>query len=229
LRMYDLAWTEIEACLKRSRALIIPAGTCEQHGKHLPLNTDTLVTEYVADYLSEETGILVAPTLNYGVNLPCDRFTAGTCSLTEDLLGRVLTSILEWWELQGFREFYVISAHGDPFHLKALESTGRTNVRLLNIYDVDTADLLEKQRFCRHACEVETSVMLFLFPDRVRTESAADFDPPGGFRDYVYHLNTEPIEGSPGSVGYPSYATAEKGRVIVARMKQHALAWIARP
>ncbi len=60
MNLYDLTWPEVEAYLKNKKSIIIPAGTCKQHGMHLPLNTDTIVTEYIAGFLSEETGIVVA-------------------------------------------------------------------------------------------------------------------------------------------------------------------------
>ena len=191
------------------------------------MSTDTVVTEYIADYLSGETGVAVAPTIQYGVNLPCDRFYAGTSSLSQATLRETLLSIVEWWELQGFEEFFVLSAHGDPFHLRALGETGRPNIRLLDLYDMDLEDMLARQSGCGHACEVETSVMLYLFPDRVRPELIEDFQTPFEvFGDYLHHRKTDAIEGSPGCQGHPSEATREKGEAIVERMKARALKWL---
>ena len=48
--------------------LIIPVGTTEQHGPHLPLGCDTIIVEHLADDLSAEFGVLRAPTIEYGVN-----------------------------------------------------------------------------------------------------------------------------------------------------------------
>jgi creatinine amidohydrolase len=79
LHLGDLSWNEAKEYFdKTSQTLIIPVGTCEQHGYHLPLNNDILVVEYLADVLSRRTGALIAPTINYGVNLPCDRTLSGT-------------------------------------------------------------------------------------------------------------------------------------------------------
>ena len=68
-----MTWEEVRIWLEGSDALILPIGTCEQHGPHLPLSTDTLIAEAFAARIAEETGIPLAPTLEYGVNLPCDR------------------------------------------------------------------------------------------------------------------------------------------------------------
>ena len=228
MKLSDLAWPEVREYLKNSQTLIIPVGTCEQHGKHMPLNTDILVVEYMADYLSQRTGILVAPTINYGVNLPCDKLFAGTCSLSEGILNKTLLSIVEWWEMQGFKNFLVLTYHGDPFHVNALSETPK-NIHLLPLYTVGYQDILEKQTAIKHACEAETSVMLYLYPDKVRTDKIEDFDTPiDTFLDYALHIKTDAIAGSPGNQGYPSFATREKGETIVSRMKEMALAWVNR-
>ena len=80
LRLSRLTWEEVSDYLKNNDALILPVGICEQHSRHLPLSTDTVVAEYIANFLSRETGLLVAPTLHYGVGLPCDRVFPGSTS-----------------------------------------------------------------------------------------------------------------------------------------------------
>ena len=227
MRLDDLTWKEVEEYLKSNRQLIVPIGTCEQHGPHLPLNTDTLVANKLAEYLSEETGILVGPTLNYGVNLPCDKGYAGTCSTTKELLQGFLTSVLEWWKEQGFKRFFLISAHGDLHHIAALEAIDPDAVRVLELYRFDMTGVLEKQRGAKHAGEAETSVMMYLYPEKVREADIQDFETLfEDFEPYLKHEKTEAIEGSPGNQGYPSWASVEKGRELFSRMKAHALGWL---
>ena len=228
MRLYDLTWPEVEAYLESNHHLILPVGTCEQHGLHLPLDTDTIIANRIADVLSEEAGILVGPTLNYGVNLPCDQTYAGTCSTTGELLGRFVASILAWWKGQGFRRFFVLSAHGDSHHVEALEAADPAAVRVLELYDFAIPAILERQQGAKHAGEVETSVRMYLYPDRVRVEAIEDFETPfEQFEPYLLHQVQEPIAGSPGCQGYPSCATAEKGEVLYGLMLDHALRWLA--
>jgi creatinine amidohydrolase len=227
MKLEEMTWKEVEEYLKSKRQLIIPAGTCEQHGLHLPLNTDTLVVDTVAGYLSKMTGILVAPTLNYGVNLPCDRGYAGTCSTTKKLLKNFLGSILEWWKDQGFERFYILSAHGDPHHIEALRSSDPGTVAVLELYDFDMEGILERQHGAKHACEAETSVIMHLYGKKVRSAEIRDFETPfEDFRSYLFHERIEAIAGSPGTQGYPSRAHADKGEVLFSRMKQRALEWL---
>jgi creatinine amidohydrolase len=227
MRLEELTWKEVEAYLGSNRQLIVPVGTCEQHGPHLPLNTDTLITNKLAEYLSEETGILVGPTLNYGVNLPCDKGYAGTCSTTKELLKDFLASVLEWWKGQGFERFYLLSAHGDPQHIEALESLDPNTVRVLELYEYDMTGVLEKQPGAKHAGEAETSVMMYLYPEKVRRAEIQDFETPfEEFEPYLLHEKTGAIKGSPGNQGYPSWASADKGKALFSRMKAHALGWL---
>jgi creatinine amidohydrolase len=227
MKLEELTWKEAAAYLKADRRLIVPIGTCEQHGPHLPLHTDTLVTERLAEYLAQETGIVVGPTLNYGVNLPCDRVYAGTCSTTKELLHDFLGSLLAWWREQGFERFFLLSAHGDPHHIEALRTIDQATVKVLELYDFDMTTVLEKQHGAKHACEAETSVMLHLYPEQIRRKEIQDFEMPfEEFKPYLLHEKTEAIAGSPGNQGYPSYASAAKGEKLFALMKQHALAWL---
>lgn len=223
----DLTWEEVRNYLKERDSLIIPVGMCEQHSKHLPLNTDTLVTEYIANYLSQKTGILIAPCFHYGIGLPCDKLYSGTSSIRYEDLNNSMSSLISWWKLQGFETFFIISAHADPFHLKALREIKHDNIFILEPCDVHLNGILEKQKLAKHACEAETSVMLYLFPEKVRKDKIEDFETPSEeFKDYLNHLKQNPIPNSPGCQGYPSFATKEKGIKIVELMKENALKWI---
>ncbi len=224
MKLEDLTWKEVGDYLKKKDSLIIPIGTCEQHGKHLPLNTDTYVTEKIADFLSEQTGILVAPTINYGVNFWVDKDKSGTANVDGDILTEYMASILEWWKLQGFKNFFALSAHGEPKHLEAIKKSD-SNVKLISLYDLNIKDILEKQGGVYHACEGETSVMLYLMPESVQMDKAKDLDIDSDeLEDYVKNPKTKGNYDGP--VGFPTFATKEKGEKIFDSMKKNALSWI---
>ena len=77
--------------------LVVPVGTTEQHGPHLPLGCDTIIVEHLADDLSAEFGILRAPTVEYGVHAPTHAFPGGA-SLRRRTLHRVMNELIESWE-----------------------------------------------------------------------------------------------------------------------------------
>ena len=83
----------------------------------------------------------------------------------------------------------------------------------------DMPNILEKQKGAKHAGEVETSVMLFLYPEKVRKKDIKDFEMSfEDFKPYLMHEKIETIENSPGCQGYPSFASVEKGKVLFSLM-----------
>ncbi|MDR1630907.1 MAG: creatininase family protein [Oscillospiraceae bacterium] len=221
--MAEMTFEEVKVHLNHNRQLIVPVGTCEQHGPHLPLNNDILCAEILANKLSEKTGALVAPTINYGVNLPCDKFLADTTTISEITLRETVLSITSWWREQGFSQFFLLTYHGDPFHIKALSYLCK-DIRLLEPYEIEYADILEKQATIKHACEAETSLALFLYPEKVRRERITESDIPFAvFEDYLFHKKTIPPARYTGNLGFPSAATAEKGEIIFERMMEKLL------
>lgn len=221
LGLDELSWIDVAAHLARDPRLIIPAGALEQHGPHLPLGSNVLIARHIAGDLSREFHVLRAPTVHYGVNVASDRAYAGTASLIQKTLHRVMNELLAAWEAQGIREFIIITAHRHEPHLDALATlvTRQARVRVLSIWDVDLSDLLEGQPGPLHAGEAETSLMLHLYPSLVHMDRARDFDlPDDAFRRYVRDQLPSPPPGGAGVVGRPTLATAEKGAAIYQRI-----------
>lgn len=221
LALDELSWSEVAGHVAVDPRMIMPVGALEQHGPHLPLGTNVLIARRVALDLSEEFDILRAPTFSYGVNVEAEHAFAGTASLTSKVLHRALNELLESWERHGVSEFILITAHRHEPHQAALAalSTERARVRVVQVWDVPIHDLLEVQKVPLHGGEAETSVMLHLYPELVSMERARDFDvSPSVFRRYLRGAMSRPPEGSAGSIGHPTAATAEKGAVIYERI-----------
>jgi creatinine amidohydrolase len=212
-----MSWAEVAEYLERDGRLIVPVGTCEQHGRHLPLNTDSLVAERIAYDLSAEFGVLIAPTLAYGVNVDTEEAYSGTASLRRKTLHRVLNDLLAAWEGHGFEEFVLITAHFHDPHLEAVTTvvTERARVRIVDVHSVDISGFLDRQTEPEHAGEAETSVMLFLRPELVRMDQIRDYPlDPKQLRRYLRGRLPRPPAGCEGAIGYPSAATALKGERI---------------
>lgn len=223
----DFTYAELREYLTVNDGLILPVGTTEQHGCHLPLNNDILVAEYLASRLAKETGMAVAPSIHYGVNLPLDAGLTGTAGIAADTLRHMVSAVTDCWRNQGFKRFYLVNYHGDPFHLRALTSIA-DDVFLLEPYEIDYSDILEAQTTIRHACEAETSVALYLYPERVRTGKIFEHDIAyAQFAPYLFHKSNTPPAGYTGALGVPSKATADKGRAIVQRMYEALIAQYA--
>jgi creatinine amidohydrolase len=221
LALDELTWIDVAAHLARDPRLIIPVGALEQHGPHLPLGTNVLIGRALAAELSERYEVLRAPTMYYGVNVRTDRAYAGTATLSQKTLHRALNELLATWEDDGISEFILISAHRHEPHLDAMATlvTREARVRVVSVWDVDIADLLERQPGPLHGCEAETSVMLHLYPELVRFERARDFElTPHAFERYIRDRLPKPPAGGAGVVGYPTAATAAKGKAIFQRL-----------
>ena len=205
-----------EILLKR-RTLIVPVGTTEQHGPHLPLGCDTIIVERLADDLSAAWTILRAPTLEFGVHAISRPFPGGA-SLRHRTLHRVMNELIESWEEgAGVREFMILTAQASEAHLEALSTirTDQARVQVVDVFGLDFGPLLDQPGAPIQGGELDTSLLLFLAPEMVRMDLALDFalTPKMLARYRPGHSRRLP-EGSPGSVGYPSLASAQKGEVL---------------
>lgn len=211
---------EIAAVLAVDQRLIIPVGTCEQHGPHLPLGCDTIIVEHIADQLSAEFGVLRAPTLEYGVNVETESGFAGNASMRRKTLHRTLNDLVDAWEATGIREFILLTAHEHDPHLEALGTliTSGARVRVVDIFAMKLSDLLEGQTEPMHGDEVDTSLILYLAPELVRMDLAQDYMMS---RDELRRYRRGWLripKGSPGSIGRPTLASADKGRLLYERI-----------
>lgn len=220
-RLKELTPGEIAAIMATDPRLIIPVGTCEQHGPHLPLGVDTMIVERLADDLSSEFGVLRAPTVEYGVNVETEHGFAGNGSVRRKTLHRLLNDLLDSWESTGIREFILLTAHGHDPHQEALATviTTAARVRVIDIFGVELTDLLDGQTEAMHGDEVDTSLMLHLCPELVHLELARDYMMSREeLRRYRRGWLRVP-RGSPGSIGKPTLASAEKGALLYARIR----------
>jgi creatinine amidohydrolase/Fe(II)-dependent formamide hydrolase-like protein len=125
-----------------------------------------------------------------------------------------MNELIESWEAgAGVREFFIITAQSSEAHLEALSAirTDEAIVQVVDIFSIDFGSLLDRPAPI-HGGELDTSLLLFLAPHLVRMDLAQDFEltPAMLARYRPGHSRRLPI-GSPGSVGYPSLATAQKG------------------
>jgi creatinine amidohydrolase len=220
-RIKEMRPDEIAAVLNEDPRLILPVGTCEQHGRHLPLGTATIVVDRLADDLSAEFGVLRAPTLEYGVNVGTERGLMGNASLRKKTLHRTLNDLLDTWEAGGVREFVLITAHSHDPHQEALATvvTIEAKVRVVDVYAVPVSDLLDGQLEPMHGDEVDTSLLLYLAPELVSMDLVRDnMMTREQLRRYRRGSLKLPL-ASNASIGRPSLASADKGRLLYERLR----------
>lgn len=110
MRLAELNWMEIEAYLKKDNRLILVLGSTEQHG-YLSVSADVKIPLSLADAASQQTGVLVAPPLNFG-NSPYFLAYPGTISLRVETLVNVVDDIVRSLYGQGFKRILILNGHG---------------------------------------------------------------------------------------------------------------------
>jgi creatinine amidohydrolase len=220
----ELSTKEVEEYAKTGRVLIIPVGSVEEHGKHLPLCTDSLQPEYVALEVARKTGCLVAPPLRYGVCNSARNFP-GTISIGFQSLHTIMRDILEEFIRNGFRRILIVSGHAGHSHMAALRLAAQEviwhhetqrldkRLRIMVCSDYDFAYELKGKYFSEkdgHAGTIETSRIMAIRPDLIKMKGEKSFPKMPRFE-----IAVDPEKYFPsGVIGDPTAASTEKGQMI---------------
>lgn len=213
-------WTDVEAGASTT-LLAVPVGATEQHGPHLPLSTDTDVAVHLAGRLAAgRSGVLVTPAVAFGASGEHAGFP-GTLSVGLDVLAQVLVEIGR--SADDWAGMVFVSAHGGngPAVSRAVDLLVREGRRVLAWSPTATAigRVLPPERIDAHAGLVETSLMLALHPDAVRSERMGRGD-PRPLRSVLPELRRSGVRPlSPtGVLGDPEGATAALGHRLLAAL-----------
>lgn len=233
MKLAQATWRDVEA-FDRSAVVVVPTGSHEQHGPHLPLATDailaTAVAEGVEALLSDK--VVLTPTLWLGASGHHMAFP-GTITASFDAYDAALRSVVDSMMAHGFSKFFVLNGHGgnnepNGVALRKLKAehpsatfahSGYFALIKQEVAQILTGPLKEM----RHACEAEASLMLHVRPEWVRVDKLRDdglrTEPP--VTTAIHHFDQSTEEGS---FGYATFATADKGR----RMFELAVAAVRR-
>ncbi len=180
--LQEMTWPEIEALVSEIPVVMLPLGSTEQHGPHLPEGTDTYVPAHLAEAIAWRTGVPVAPPLWFTT---CEQHMAfaGTISLRPTTLIAVLHDICVSLARHGFRHVVLLNGHLGGAHPSILAAADEIQLDHpeLKLWDVDlnaiAADELlaicDSDRF-PHAEELEVAQMLAIRPELVHLEHAVD-------------------------------------------------------
>ena len=229
---HDLRAPELRALAEADAMVIIPVGSTEQHGPHLPVQVDarlaTEVANRAAARISEHQSVVVAPTVWCGLAEHHMAFGA-TITLDFATFHAVIRCVCESMRRHGFRRLALLNGHGG--NIKALDVIAGELKRELGVrvvsatyWTVDSVarafrEILEAQPGVAHACEAETSMMLAVEPGLVDREEMARVD--GGIGKLsasggLYRWRSFDEMTESGVMGVPAAATAEKGERLLA-------------
>ncbi len=213
---------EVEKAAKDRKVVIIPCGSVEEHGNHLPLSTDSLQAEFIASSVAQKTNCLVAPPLRYGLCSSTRNFP-GTITISFDTLRSMMIDILEDFVRNGFKRLLVISGHAGGSHMTAIRLAAKTVVvhhmnnedrpRIMVCSDYDFAYDLRGKDFDErdsHAGTIETSRVMAIRSDLMKGKGSPNYPTFPRFE-----VTPDPERYFPsGVMGDPTIASAEKGKKI---------------
>lgn len=180
------SWPSIQAHLEKGEdLLVLPCGATEQHGPHLPVNTDSVIADGVCDYACRKAQVPKLPVLSYTVSVGHTSKWPGTFSLSHETFISTLIDLVDWAVATGWKRLLLVNSHfGNDASLRVAVDRVRTarmgefqigwrhtfslTSEIWDYFVGDAEDL--------HANRAETDLMLHLAPDTVDM-SAAEDDP----------------------------------------------------
>jgi creatinine amidohydrolase len=248
----NLTWPEVKSLDFNSLIVILPTGSFEQHGPHLPFTTDTDIVSAIAEAIERAMPdrVLLLPTLWPGLSTHHMHFP-GTLDVPQSIYIQLITELCKSMTSMGAKKVFILNGHGGndtPLRaaLRELKSAAPQTRFVFASYWTLAAKTLREVRESEmggmgHACEMETSVMLYLHPDRVHIDRAVR-DGPTHTDPYrkadmqlarpVFFVNEFHEVTQSGVIGHPDLATAEKGKRFldgivteVSAFVEHYLTW----
>lgn len=201
-------WTEVAAaggdCL-----LVVPIGSFEQHGPHLPLDTDTRIAMAITDEVAHLPYVVVAPPLAYGASGEHAGF-AGTLSIGTEVLTEVLVELVRSARDSCAGVVWVCAHGGNAEAIRTAAQRCRSEGDRVHVWGarVDGGDA--------HAGRTETSLMMAIAPDEVRRDAlaAGRTEPIGELLGELRAGGVRSVSSS-GVLGDPTLATAAEGRMLL--------------
>lgn len=201
---------------------VLPIGSYEQHGSHLPLTTDTIVACAVARKLADAYDLLLLPPITISCSHEHEGVLAGSVSISAQTLNAVVRDVAASLERQGIRRLALINGHGGNYVLSNVtqEASVSGTHRILLYPNSAAWNTARVESGCTttthedmHGGELETSILLHIAPDLVRD----------GWRDADHRADDRPdllvgglgVYAPKGIIGAPSLASAGKGAVIL--------------
>jgi creatinine amidohydrolase len=226
----ELTWPEVAEAAGRGAGVVVPVGSTEQHGHHLPLCTDVVLPTELGLAIAEEHDLLVAPAVHFGYrSRPLSgggQGFPGTISVSAQTLMLTVEDVLRELLRHGFRRLMILNWHFENRSFVyesawlALDEGQREDARVMVVEEPfsqlsdETMDLLFGDEFpgwdVEHAAIMETSLMLHLRPDLVLFERAVDDE---AARHPFYDVVPIPDDFVPrsGTLWKATQASAEKG------------------
>ncbi len=216
----DLTWVEAEKVLTEHTIVVIPLGAAsKEHGPHLLLKNDLILSDYLTARVIKEADVVIAPAINYHF-YPSFLEYPGSTSLRQSTARDLVVDICRSLAGYGPKKFYILNtgistvrALNPARDTLAAEGITMNFTNLKGISEIE--DKIKKEEGGTHADEIETSMILYMKPDAVDMKKAVkDYTPSQG-RGLTRDPNNTMSTYSPTGVwGDATLATYEKGKIV---------------
>jgi creatinine amidohydrolase len=228
----EMTWMDVREVVKSDPVVIVPLGSIEQHGPHLPVWTDICLAENIAIAVGEKTGSVVAPALNFGYSELWYNYP-GTIGFSSKTFYSAMYDICKSLIRSGFKKIFLLNGHNpnliimqtmaydlvNEFTDKGISIVAATYIFMAK----EECDKIgDNFRDGTHANEMETSMMLSLHRDLVKMDRVATMVEPFmqdrqrrviAFDQGACIVNKWPLrESHSGVYGNPAAASAKKGQ-----------------
>ena len=214
----DLTWEYVKRYIESGKNLIlVPVGSLEGHGYHLPLDTDSVVAAEIATSVACKEGFVSIPAVTYTI---ASLTRPGNVELISQTFEGLMKNILRSFAKFGVTRFVIVLGHGGPDMKNSLvkiatelaSEKSELHIGMLHVSRIiNEVSSIDTSRD-RHAGEWETSLMLYLKPSVVGERRAKDFSFPSKH----------------GIIGDPTIGTKEKGMELTNKTVKWIINWIRR-
>ena len=198
---------------KKKQIAIIPVGSIEQHGSHLPISTDSDIVTEIASRLSEQINGILLPTINYGISN--EHFPLFNLSIKKSTLSKILEDLCESLIKNGISKILIINGHyGNLDSLRSFErKQKKKRIKIFSYWKY-------MEREFDHAGNVETSIMLAISKNVNMKKAQKGFQTDGMSKQEILKMNKLAQKSFPkvtrnGIWGDPTRSSARLGKKII--------------
>jgi creatinine amidohydrolase len=226
LSIYDLSDRDFRDRLEQTESAIIPVGSLEQHGQHLPVSTDCLIAEHISKEAGRRLEYFVFPVVPYGVSF--EHAPMFNVSVHDSTLSNVLCDICISIAHLGIKKIVIINGHHG--NVGVLQYVSQNTIERMSadsaVHIINYWSLMN-ERF-DHAGEVETSILLAIKPTLVKMDKAEAsgkilMKSREAYRSMTCRPGSFPELTGNGVWGDPKLASAEKGRKLLSEISENVI------
>ncbi|RMI28457.1 creatininase family protein [Nocardia stercoris] len=212
--------TSTDEAARGASVAVLPVGSFEQHGDHLPLITDTVIANLIAAEIAETYPVFLLPPITFSCSHEHEGFP-GTVSISATTLTAIIADIRESLARSGINKLVIVNGHGGNFVLSNIAMQSNVDGRHVALFpgrqDWDaareSAGMATNAHDDMHGGELETALLLHAYPDLVR-DSYRTADHQATHRPHLLLAGMAAYTES-GIIGSPSQATASKGKAAL--------------